>query len=258
MHACELIYRHTIILNSFVHAYYLMLYSSVTFRQYIYSEEGREFSELRPPLSHTRCVTVVEHFIHQLTCSNPEEGDRPARSSAFLCSSATDGKVAVWCLDSCIAEWVHSVTALTGSAATNASQEDSATVRASQEEHFLTAKTNLAGASLSTGTGCTSPTAVFQAHQSGINDIAISSHGELLCNVLRMCRDDCSIIQSLFGLQLVMAAIPLLLWVMTMLWWCHSARWPAWTPSLPPLPLSASSQNPMHTHPALQVCTKRT
>ena len=154
----------------------------MTFRQYIYREEDQEFSDLQPPLSHTRCVTVVEHFIYR-TCSSPKEGGRQARPSAFLCSSATDGKVAVWSLDSCINEWVQSMTALTVPAATNVPEEDTTTVRTLQEDYLLTAKTSLTGASLSTDTGCNSPTAVFQAHQSGINDIAISNHGEFLYNV---------------------------------------------------------------------------
>jgi len=108
------------------------------------------------------------------------EGDRQARPSAFLCSSATDGKVAVWSLDSCINEWVQSMSALTVPAATNVPEEDATTVRTLQEDYLLTTKTSLTGASLSTDTGCNFPTAMFQAHQSGINDIAISNHGEFL------------------------------------------------------------------------------
>jgi len=69
------------------------------------------------------------------------------------------------------------MSALTVPAATNVPEEDATTVRTLQEDYLLTAKT---GASLSTDTGCNSPTAVFQAHQSGINDIAISNRGEFL------------------------------------------------------------------------------
>ena len=42
------------------------------------------------------------------------------------------------------------------------------------EKHLATAETNLVASSSD------SPIVVFQAHQSGINDIAISSHGNLL------------------------------------------------------------------------------
>lgn len=54
-------------------------------------------------------------------------------------------------------------------AVSNPPQEDST----ASEEPLATAETNLVASSSD------SPIVVFQAHQSGINDIAISSHGKL-------------------------------------------------------------------------------
>ena len=132
-------------------------------RQYIYQEEDQQFHELQPPLSHTRCVTVVEHFIHQTSSSILK--DEQATSLAFLLSSATDGKVTVWSLEPYITDWIQFMTAVS-----NVPQDDCT----ASEKHLATAETSLVASPSD------SPVVVFQAHQSGINDIAISSHGKLL------------------------------------------------------------------------------
>ena len=133
------------------------------YRQYIYQEEDQQFHELQPPLSHTRCVTVVEHFIHQT--SSIVLRDEQSTSSVFLLSSATDGRVTVWSLEPYITGWIQFM------AAVSKVPQDDCTA---SEKHLATAQTNLVASPSD------SPVVVFQAHQSGINDIAISSHGKLL------------------------------------------------------------------------------
>ena len=153
-------------------------------RQYIYQEEGQQFHELQPPLSHTRCVTVVEHFIHQTSSSILK--DEQATSLAFLLSSTTDGRVTVWSLEPYIAGWVQFMTAV--------SQDDCTASEKHLATHLATAETSLVASPSD------SPVVVFQAHQSGINDIAINSHGKLLnaycsavlwiCSITRLFGDD--------------------------------------------------------------------
>ena len=105
---------------------------------------------------------MVEHFI----CQTPSSilRDKQATSLAFLLSSATDGRVTVWSLEPYITGWIQFMTAVS-----NTPQGDST----ASKEPLATAETNLAASSSD------SPIVVFQAHQSGINDIAISSHGKL-------------------------------------------------------------------------------
>ena len=135
------------------------------YRQYIYNEETRGFSSLGELHFHNRCILTLRSII----CSpgHPTEvagagaadpGPERRLSTVFLCSAATDGRVAVWQVDlpPLGGEGVGSGS---GGAARGG-------VGPSSEQSSLGPR----------------PVAVCQAHQSGINDMATlqGSHYTLL------------------------------------------------------------------------------
>lgn len=128
----------------------------------MYNESESSFYPLQPLKFSNKCVLSVKHFIHQsilpttttTTTTAAADDDGPivagVRGTAgfpcpILCSTNTDGHVALWNLRPFLADW-------------------------KQHQHLSTSsmEQEIAASSLAV-----SPVASFRAHQSGINDLAI-------------------------------------------------------------------------------------
>ena len=124
----------------------------VQHRQYIYIERERRFTQL-PSLSfHNKCILCVSHFLSRTDWL-------PTAQQAFLCSTATDGKVAIWNLDKIVCQWMV--------------------------QHLSSTTCDLQGG-LDEVTANIEPSCVFEAHQSGINAISHHAVGGSWCAIIFM------------------------------------------------------------------------
>lgn len=136
------------------------------YRQYTYNEETHSFSSLGELHFHNRCILTLKYII----CPSPhptetagvgatDSGLEGRSPGIFLCSAATDGRVAVWCVDLPPLAWGRGGSGSGGVAGGG--------VGPSSEQSSLSPQ----------------PVAVCQAHQSGINDMAThqGSHCRLSC-----------------------------------------------------------------------------
>ena len=142
----------------------------------MYNEKDRSFCALAQLTFHDRCILSMEYLIHRDTKkTSTDAGDDFQKrdtfffnSCGFLFSAATDGKIAVWSLDRAISEWLgsqgHSLTKDEDSSL----KEDSA--------HSVGKTVSLTSDLTACETGQVPDlTTSIEVHQSGINDIAISS-----------------------------------------------------------------------------------
>ena len=137
----------------------LFILSVIICRQYIYNEKERKFVTLSTIKFHNKCVLKVIH--HLLTCpaehqqENVASVNRPLHCTAVLCSSATDGTVSLWDLQSSLSSWVHNESNIEPSALEGGILRDHPQI--SSED----------------------PMILIQPHQSGVNDIAVCCNGTI-------------------------------------------------------------------------------
>lgn len=106
----------------------------------MYTERERQFTQLPSLTFHNKCILCVSHFLSRTAWL-------PTAQQAFLCSAATDGRVAIWNLDKIVCQWMV--------------------------QRLSAPKCDLQSG-LDRVTANIEPSCVFEAHQSGIN--AISHH----------------------------------------------------------------------------------
>lgn len=127
--------------------YYTTHITHVLSRQYIYDEREKAFTQVPSLVFHNKCILCVRHFFHQTRVTPTQE--------ALLCSTATDGRVAVWNLHDTVHQW---------SPQQPVCQPPSDGRREG-------------GRGMSVATAAV-PDCVFRAHQSGINAISLHAMGE--------------------------------------------------------------------------------
>ena len=117
------------------------------FRQYIYNEEVHSFNSLEGLQFHNRCVLTLSHITVSSPTRHTQTGDL---APLCLLSAATDGRVAVWNVNPLPSLLCEATSSVSESGVGNGSTEFSGERPSAH------------------------PLAVCQAHQSGINDIAIT------------------------------------------------------------------------------------
>lgn len=160
-----------------------------TSRQYIYDESTRGFSTLKQLPFHNHCLLSLEYFIYmpdsasvegqELYCkleagaNIPQDTCIQLERTAFLCSAATDGRVAFWLLNEDIDAWFQSKMAASEGERTSLTPEgDHELIPAEPQVGMENRKPAIADCKLP------SPVSTLQLHQSGISAIAITSRGK--------------------------------------------------------------------------------
>ena len=127
--------------------WYIRQHYHCIYRQYIYDEREKQFMPLSSLTFHNKCILCVSHFFHVPLSQHPDSV--PCTSLAFLCSTATDGRVAIWSLEGILCQWMLQ-RSLSSTNDQGGLDRLAATIR---------------------------PNCIIEAHQSGVNAISICSMG---------------------------------------------------------------------------------
>ena len=131
----------------FIIMWYIHQHHHCIYRQYIYDEREKQFMPLSSLTFHNKCILCVSHFFH-VPLFQQQDG-LPCTPLAFLCSTATDGRVAIWSLEGILCQWMLQ--------------------RSSSSTNDQGGLDGLATT--------TQPSCIIEAHQSGVNTISICSMG---------------------------------------------------------------------------------
>ena len=116
-------------------------------RQYVYDEKEKRFIQLSSLAFHNKCILCVSHLFH--VPSSQRLDGLPCTPLAFLCSTATDGRVAIWSLEAILCQWML--------------------------QHSSSSTNDQGGLDRLATT--TRPSCIIEAHQSGVNAISTCSVG---------------------------------------------------------------------------------